>query len=169
MADKHLFGPAPSKAEFVAAELVAEGKLTMEEVAKRAGLPIDKVKAVMSIPQIRGYLSKHLDDAGATLEASAQVIAEAHHARKLAVISYQGEGHTIDAGVDYSTRLSAAELNLKARGELKEAGASINLFMDLSDEQLAGIAAGKLDPATLIDVGPRIANPAGGAAPESAE
>lgn len=164
MPDRKLFGPAPTEAEFVAAELVAEGKLTMEEVARRAGLPIEKVKAVMTIPQIRGFLSKHLDDAGATLARSAEIIAAAHQANKMVVSNYKGDVQVVDAGPDHSIRLNAAELNLKARGELKEAGASINLFMDLSDEQLAKIAAGELDPATLIDVGPRIANPAAVAA-----
>jgi folylpolyglutamate synthase/dihydropteroate synthase len=164
-ADRGLFnGPALPDAEFVAAELVVRGKLTLEEIAEKAGIPLDRVKAVMSTPQVRGYLSKHLDDAGATLEASAKVIAEAHQAEKIVVVSYKGDSHLVNAGVDFGTRLAAAELNLKARGELKDGGQSINLFMDLSDEDLARIAAGQLDPATLIDVGPRISNPA--AAPE---
>lgn len=161
MADKHLFGRAPSDQEFIAAELVVEGKLTMEEIARRAGLPMEKVRAVMSKPQIRGFLAKHLDDAGATLEASAKVIAEAQHAEKMVVSNYKGEVQVVNAGPDHSTRLTAAELNLKARGELRETAANVNLFMDLSDDQLARIANGELDPAKLIDVGPRIENPAG--------
>lgn len=161
MPDKDLFGPAPKPEEFAAAELVVEGKLTLEEIATKSGLPLDRVRAVMTIPQIRGYFSKHLDDAGATLEASAKVIAEAHGARKMAVVSYLGEANVIDAGPDHKIRLDGAELNLKVRGELKGDGQSINLFMDLSDEKLAQIADGRLDPATLIDVGPRVANPAG--------
>ncbi len=160
MADKGLFGPAPSDQEFAAAELVVEGKLTIDEIARRAGLPIEKVKAVMKNPQIRGYFSKHLDDAGASLEASAKVIAEAHIAEGQQVVSYMGEGKLINTGPDFAIRIKAAELNLKVRGELRDQGASVNLFMDLDDITLARIASGELDPATLIDVGPRIENPA---------
>lgn len=160
MPSKGLFGPAPSDEEFAAAELIIEGKLTVDEIARRAGLPLEKVKRVMQNPQIRGYFSKHLDDAGATLEASAKVIAEAHIANGAQVVSYMGEGKLIDTGPDFQVRMKAAELNLKVRGELRDQGASVNLFMDLDDITLARIASGELDPATLIDVGPRIDNPA---------
>ena len=160
MPDSKLFGPAPKKEEFAVAELVSDGKLTLEEISKKSGFSIDRIKAVMQIPQIRGYLSKYLDDAGATLEASAKAIAEAHGARNMVVSNYKGEVQVVDAGPDHQIRLKASELNLKARGELREGGQSINLFMDLSDEQLAKVAAGELDPSALIDVGPRIANPA---------
>ncbi len=159
-ADRDLFSKAPSDAEFTAAELVVEGKLTLENIAERAGLPIEKVRRVMSNPQVRGYFAKHLDDAGATLEASARVIADAHNANGAQVVSYQGHAEVVDTGPDYMVRLKGAELNLKARGELRDGGTSVNLFMDLDDVSLARIASGELDPATLIDVGPRIDNPA---------
>ena len=160
MPDSKLFGPAPPREEFAVAELVSEGNLTLEEISKKSGFSVERIKAVMKIPQIRGYLSKYLDDAGATLEKSAAAIAEAHVARNMVVSSFKGDVQVVDAGPDHQIRLKAAELNLKARGELREGGQSINLFMDLSDEQLAQVAKGELDPSTLIDVGPRIANPA---------
>ena len=69
----------------------------------------------------------------------------------IAPIAYAQDSTPIVAAI--KTRLEAAELNLKARRELND---GVNLFMQMTDEQVAGIAAGTLDPATLIDLGPRV-------------
>ena len=124
------------------------------EAAKDLTANVEVLKAINS-PQIRGYLTSELDKAGATVEAAAVVIAEAQRANGAQVVSYLGEASVVDTGPDHSIRLRAAELNLKARGELQDREA-VSIFMGMTDEQLAGIAAGTVDPATLIDLGPRV-------------
>lgn len=109
----------------------------------------------LSIPQVRGYLHAELDLAGATLAKTAQVIAEAHAATEEHYFAYNGQVVDERSTPDHSIRLKAAELNLKARGELVDKE-GINIFMQMSDEQLAGIASGQIDPGALIDLGPRV-------------
>lgn len=115
---------------------------------------VDVLKA-MNSPQVRGYLTSELDKAGATVESAAKVIAEAQSANGAQVVSYLGEASVVDTGPDHAIRLRAAEMNLKARGELTDRE-GVSIFMQMTDEQLAGIAAGTLDPATIIDLGPRV-------------
>ena len=107
------------------------------------------------LPQVRGYLADALDKAGATIEASAKVIADAHVAEKKTYFQHEGQVTDERSDIDHKVRLQASELNLKARGQLRDQETT-NIFMELSDEMLAGIAAGTIDPATLIDLGPRI-------------
>ena len=142
-----------SEAEIKAGELVATTDKNYAQIAKETGLKNeDAVSRAIAKPAVRGYMAKYLDDAGATLEASAKVISDAHTATKIT-----DDGDELP---DHHTRLNAAELNLKIRGELKDNASNFNLFAGLTDEQLAMIASGQLDPASLIDVGPRMENPA---------
>lgn len=148
--------------EVAAADLKEKTDLSDSEIAVKVGLPDAKaVQKALALPQMKGYMADHLDQAGATLAAAAKVIGEAQHAMENRVVSYLGSGSVIEVGPDHKTRLEAAKLNLQIRGELKGDAANINLFADISDQDLAKIATGQLDPATLIDVGPRIENPAG--------
>ncbi len=107
------------------------------------------------LPQVRGYLTDALEKAGATIDAAAKVIAEAQVAEKVTYFQHEGVVTDQRSDVDHKTRLHAAELNLKARGEMRDQEAT-NIFMSISDEVLAGIAAGTIDPATIIDLGPRV-------------
>ncbi len=107
------------------------------------------------IPQVRGYLTDALEKAGATIESAAQVIADAQKAEKVTYFQHEGSVTDQRSDVDHKTRLHAAELQLKARGELRDQEAT-NIFMQVSDEMLAGIAAGTIDPASIIDLGPRV-------------
>lgn len=107
------------------------------------------------LPQVRGYLHDALEKAGATIDAAAQVIADAHAAKKTTYFQHEGSVTDVREDIDHKTRLQAAELNLKARGELRDQEGT-NIFMQISDEILAGIAAGTIDPATIIDLGPRV-------------
>lgn len=122
----------------------AKGLKVNEDLLKKAG-----------IPQVRGYLMDALDRAGATLESAATVIAEAQKANGVSVVSWEGVAQVVDTGPDHSVRLKASKLNLEARGQLKDHD-SINIFMGLDDATVAGIAAGTIDPASIIDLGPRV-------------
>ena len=104
------------------------------------------------LPQVRAYLTDALDQAGASIEAAAKVIGDAQKAN--IVVIHEGQAHESSAP-DHRTRLKGAELNLKARGELKDQDA-VNIFMKIGDEDLARIANGTLDPAKIIDLGPRV-------------
>lgn len=150
--------------QYRAAELLLTTNMSENEIAKETGLPDGAaVMAAARMPQIAHYLSSALDAAGAKLEDSCRAIAEAHQADDMRVVSNgPAAGSSVEsAGPDHSIRLKAAELNMKLRGHMKEtAAANFNLFNGISDVQLAQIASGQLDPATLIDVGPRIENPA---------
>jgi hypothetical protein len=143
--------------EYAAAELVRTTDLPLEQVAAKVGL-VDAaaVEKALRLPQIAGYLSKCLDDAGATLESTAVVVAEGQKAVKKTYGIYKGEIIDERSDPDHGTRLAAAELNLKARGELKGDRVQVNLFNGLADRDVAAIAAGQLDPAKLVDRGPRI-------------
>ena len=107
------------------------------------------------IPQVRGYLTEALEKAGATIDSAAKVIADAQQAE--VVTYFQKDGVVTDerSDIDHRTRLKGAELNLKARGELREQETT-NIFMEIPDDVLAGIANGTIDPATIIDLGPRV-------------
>ena len=142
--------------EYAAAELLIGGEMSAEEVAGAVGLPnADEVKAAARLPQIQNYLAAALDQATATVERSAKAIADAHDAQDMRTTK---NGEKVDVGPDHTTRLKAAELNMKLRGHLRESAGQVNLFAGLTDQQLAAIATGLLDPATLVDVGPRIKN-----------
>ena len=69
-------------------------------------------------PEVQAMLLKALDKAGATIEKSAKVLADAHDANEVKVFNS-------DTGIEYSkplvdhvTRLKAAELNGRFRGLL---------------------------------------------------
>lgn len=145
----------------IAADLVTTTELPKAEIARQAGLPDAKaVDAAMRLPYVRGYLSDELDRAEATLASAAKVISEAQRADDIRAVGTAAGVEKVNVGPDHAIRLKAAELNLKARGELRETQGSANIFLGMTDEQVAKIAAGELKMAALIDVGPRIENPA---------
>lgn len=162
MGEKNDFGNIIIPAEQVP---YAQIEKEMEAVAGGAKASAAVMKAA-GLPQVRGYLTAALDKAGATIERSAQVIAEAMLAEQKTYTSFEGQIRDERSDPDHRTRLKASELNLRARGELKDQDA-INIFADLSDQQVALIAAGQLDPASLVNRGARIEDAAAAEPPSS--
>ena len=66
-------------------------------------------------PDIQAIVNSALDKAGATLQASAEVIARNHKAKKVQFFAHQGVVISAKATDDGPTQLHAAELNLRAR------------------------------------------------------
>lgn len=91
------------------ARQVVQGK-TIRESAKALGICTNTALKLSRDPEVNLEVNRILDAAGATIEKSARVVAEAHDAKKLQSINF--ETHEV---VDHRTRLDAAELNLKAR------------------------------------------------------
>lgn len=69
-------------------------------------------------PQVVNSIALALDRAQATMDKSAVVISKAHEAKIVKVFNDAGRIKYSKPLVDHSTRLKAAELNLKARGLL---------------------------------------------------
>lgn len=122
---------------------IAEGKsvkdAAIESGISNGGPETARVAAyeILRRPHIAAALDAALDKAGATVEASAQVIADAHEADKTGVDKF---GKAVELGPDHAIRLKASEINLRARrliGSTGEDGAgsgsgTINLFAVLN-------------------------------------
>lgn len=147
------FNPLTPQGELVAAEFM-QGKKPFE-IAQDLGMDTKEVKRELRKPETRAFLAAYLDAAGATIEKTAQRISEALDAEETKFFAYEGEIVSERSVVDHGMRLKAAELTLRARGELKDGvNVNFNKFMSVSDEDLARIASGELDPAAL-QPGPR--------------
>ena len=68
-----------------------------------------------SSPDVQAILNRALDKAGATIDASALVIAKAHKAKTVKHFAYLGRVVDTRSTEDAPTQLHAAELNLRAR------------------------------------------------------
>lgn len=125
-----------------------EGKPITQEVADEAGYSSpETARAALKSPTVRAHLSSYLDEAGATLQKSARVIAEAHDAKKTHFFAFEGKVRDEKETIDHGTRMDAAELNLKARGELKDGvNLTFNVYENMSDAELAKIALGEAAP-----------------------
>ena len=139
--------PMTFKQQMAADLQLANPALNNAEIGEQIGLSESQVTKVFNQPQVKVYMASFLDKAGATLDISAKAIAEAHGAKDTKFFSFEGEVTDEREVVDHQTRLKAAEMNLKIRGEWKEGGAiQLNQFLELSDAALAAIAAGKARP-----------------------
>jgi hypothetical protein len=94
---------------------------------------------VLRRPHVAAALEAALDEAGATVKASAQVIAAGHKASTVKVFNDKKKGLVYATPlVDHPTRMKAAELSLRARrliGSGPEEGGgnqTVNLFAVLS-------------------------------------
>ncbi len=121
---------------------LAHFEATDRQVGRAVGLNQANVSALMKKPQAKLYMSTYLDRAGATLEAAAVVIAEAHKATKKQPITWEGVVTDTFEQPDHERRLTAARMSMEAHGVLDEKGVQVNLYAQLSDEQLAAIASG---------------------------
>lgn len=142
-----------TKTELVVAKGILEEKKPAE-IGEAIGLSARQVKNIANQPNVKAHLASYLDRAGASLEKSAEVIADAHNATEKKFFAFEGRVVDEREVVDHDTRLAAAKLNLQARGELKEGGVQFNAYMELTDEQLAMIATGMKKLSDFIG-GPR--------------
>ena len=86
---------------------------------KGSGISV-RATALSKEPEVIRALDAALDRAGASLDKTARVIAEAHRANTVKVFNDPENGITYsDPLIDHNTRMKAAELNLKARGLLQ--------------------------------------------------
>lgn len=134
-----------------AAYVVTGGDL--QKTADATGLKSKQaVSAMVRKPIMRAYLATFLDEAGATLESAAKVIADAQQAKDTKLFSYEGRVTDTVELVDHKTRLDAAKMNLQARGQLKDgANVQVSIYASLTDEQLAQIAVGAAAPEEFIE------------------
>jgi len=93
---------------------------TAVDIGREVGFsksPGRSVEKALEKPEVRLYMSRYLDDAGAKLEDSARVIAEAHNATvQKEYLNKFGDVVQGEEKVDHNTRLRAAEINMKAHG-----------------------------------------------------
>ena len=129
--------------------------LTLADAAAALGVDADDLaRKLAGSPAARLYLAGILDAEGATLKATARVIADAHKADVITYFQKDGKVTATKIDTDHRTRLAAGELNLKARGELREgAQVQVNMYAELTDEQLAKIALGQASPGDFIPKG----------------
>jgi len=125
---------------------VIEGKTIIDAANDAKLVPggsreVNRVTAyeVLRRPHVAAALDAALDEAGATVKASAQVIAAGHKASTVKVFNDKVDGIVYATPlVDHPTRMKAAELNLRARRLIgsgpEEGGGSqtVNLFAVLS-------------------------------------
>lgn len=146
--------PLTHKEELAAAAHLAGAPI--EEVAHVANMTVAQAQYALKKPVVKAYLATYLDEAGASLKKSAKVIAEAHNATEKKFFAFEGRVRDEREVVDHKTRMDAATLNLKARGELKEGvNVNFNMYQDLSDEEVAAIAAGLATPGDFTGQGAR--------------
>lgn len=128
----------------------------IEEVARAGNVTVEEAKKIIRKPVVRALLASYLDEAGATLEKSAKVVARAMDAKEKKFFAFEGRVVDEREVEDHATQLKAAELNLRARGELKEGvNVNFNQYLELTDEQVALIAAGKATPGDFTNQGAR--------------
>ena len=66
-------------------------------------------------PDVQEILNRALDKAGATIDSSARVIAEAQRAKTVKHFAFMGKVKESKTHIDHPTRLHAAELNYRSR------------------------------------------------------
>ena len=97
---------------------ILDGK-TQRDAAIAAGYSPKSAESAGSqmakAPDVQAILNSALDKAGATIDASALVIAKAHKAKTVKHFAYLGRVVDTRSNDDAPTQLHAAELNLRAR------------------------------------------------------
>lgn len=145
--------PITEQQERAAAAYIASGG-DVAKTAEVAGVTPKVVKGMLQKPQVRAYLATFLDEAGATLESAAQVIADAQQAKETRLFAFNGRVTDTVELVDHKVRMDAAKLNLQARGQLKDGvNVNVNIYAELTDEALAQIAMGVARPEDFMAPG----------------
>lgn len=118
------FGPLTPKMRAAADLRLKHPEWTYQEIAEETGYHDGgKVSEALSRPQVRFYMQRALDAAGAEVEQAARAIAEAHQAEKVSYFPDK-KGRVVETrrDPDHAMRLKAAELNLRVRGALRDPG-----------------------------------------------
>ena len=125
---------------------------TDAQIAAAAGIRSpDLVGRLLNTPKARLYLSQYLDSEGATLQKAARVVSEAQDAVKETPIAFNGEITDTHRQPDHKVRLDAAKLSMEAHGALEEKAVRVTAFVNLTDAQLAAVAAGHQRVADIIE------------------
>jgi hypothetical protein len=126
-------------------------------LARELGVSPNTVYGALAKPAVRMYISQHLDAAGASLEKAARVISEAQdaHVTEKHVDPETGATEVAESSVpDHEVRLKGAKLSLEAHGALENVGAQVNIYQNMTDEQLAAVACGQAKMSDFIDLRP---------------
>lgn len=113
------------------------------QVGRDLGVSGDVVEKSLRKPQVKLYMSQHLDNAGATLAKAAQVVAEAQEAEHETPIAFMGKITAKHVQPDHKTRIAAAKLSMEAHGALEEKGLRVNVYQGLTDAQLNLVLTGQ--------------------------
>jgi hypothetical protein len=143
----------PKQRAVVNAKLEAP-EATQAQLAARAGCSEATVAKTLAAPAVQLFMSAHLDAAGATLKKTAQRISEALDAEKTTYFQKDGMVQDERVDIDHATRLKAAEIAMEGHGVKEQAGVQVNIYRDLTDEQLAAVACGRAKMADFIDLRP---------------
>jgi len=141
---RHVDGGLSANERAIADRKMQHPEESHSDIGHMLKLSTNTVFKTLDRPQVKMYMSTWLDAAGADLKASAKVVADAHVATKLSRTTYKGEVFATHEDTDHVTRLEAAKLNMQAHGVLDEArNASVNVYYNLTDEQLRAIEEGR--------------------------
>ena len=138
----------------IAEARLADPEKSQKDIARELGVCPNTVSQALSKPAVRMMMSQHLDAAGAGLAKTAQRISEGMDAEKITYFQKDGEVTDERVDVDHRTRLEAAELAMEGHGVKEQAGVQVNIYQDLSDEQLAAVASGAAKMTDFIDLRP---------------
>lgn len=125
---------------------------THTEIGRLAGYSDRAVTLALNKPQVRMFMSQHLIAAGATLEKVARVIAESMDAEKITHFAHKGVVVDSKIDVDHPTRQKGADMAAELHGAKDDKGMQVNLFQNLTDEQLMEIRAGRARPEDFMQV-----------------
>ena len=123
------------------------------EISAAIGMNKGSVTRALGKPAVKMYMSQWLNHVGATLEKAATVIKEGQEANKETPISYMGEIKDVHIQPDHDVRIKAAKLSMEAHGVLDEK-VQVNIYQNLTDEQLAQVAIGVRKPQDFIETRP---------------
>lgn len=124
---------------------------TQAEIIRETGLAQTTVSRSLQKPQVKLYMAGILNAAGATLQKSAKVIAEAHDATKKTYSSFEGVIQDEREDPDHDMRLKAAKVNMEAQGVSEDKGMRVSIYQGLTDAQLIEIESGRARPEQFIE------------------
>ena len=124
---------------------------TPAQIAEATGTTKSVVTRVLNTPAVRRFMSPILDEQGASLREAAKAIGDALKAEKVQRFAYKGDIVEACPEPDHDVRVKAAKVAMEGHGALEPAPAVNINMVNLTDQQLAEIAAGKK---TLADFTP---------------
>ncbi len=107
--------PVDIKAQQIAHLATTKPDMTAGQLAHATGTSKQKVIRTLADPVTIQTVSNYLDQAGASIEKAAQVIAEGMEAKKIKYFSNWGKITDSREEPDHEIRLKAVELNVKLR------------------------------------------------------